>query len=71
MCASANMASYTIEINKLGIKGNHVVVQPVSSQLFSENDLIMMYVVEESSIYSLSFIDSIILLRKMWMWPTI
>ena len=37
MCASSNMAVYTIEMTKLEANGKWVTLQPGSSQLFSEN----------------------------------
>ena len=38
MYASANMATYAIEMTNLEVNGNLVTLQPGSSQLFSEND---------------------------------
>ena len=56
MCTSADMTTYTIEMTKLEVNCNLVTLQPGSFQLFSENDLIMRYEVEQSSINSPSFI---------------
>ena len=53
MCASSNMAVYAIEISKLEVNGNLVMLQPGSSQLFSEKkDFIMKYEVDQSSMDS-------------------
>ena len=49
MCASANMAIYVIEMTKLELNGDLVMLQTGSFQLFSENELIMKYEVEQSS----------------------
>ena len=69
MYVSSNMAIYAIEMTRLEINGNLITLQPMSSQLFSEkDDFIMKYEVDQSSINSQS---SIIVLREMWMWPTI
>ena len=50
------MAIHAIEMTKLEVNGNLVTLQPGSSQLFSKNDLIMKYEVEQSSMNSPSFI---------------
>ena len=46
------MAIYAIEISKLQVNGNLVMLQPGSSQLFSLNDFIMKYEVDQSSMNS-------------------
>ena len=56
VCASANMAIFAIEMTKLEINGDLVMLQPGSSQLFSEKDLTMKYEVKQSSMNSFSFI---------------
>ena len=48
MCASVNMAMYAIEMTKLELKCNLVALQAGSSELFSENDVITKYEVEQS-----------------------
>ena len=52
MCASSSMAIYVIGMTKLEDKGNLVTLQSGSSELFSENDVIMKYKVNQSSINS-------------------
>ena len=57
MCASANMAICAIEMTKLEVNGNLVMLQPRSSQHFSDNDdFIIKYEDVQSSIISPSFI---------------
>ena len=57
MCASSNMSVYAIEMTKLEVNGKLVTLQPGSSQHFSENnDFIMKYEVNKSSMNSPSFI---------------
>ena len=56
MCASANMAFYAIEMTKHEVNGNLVTLQPVCSQLFGGNDLIIKYDAEQTSMNSPSFI---------------
>ena len=56
MCASANMANYAIKMTKFEVNGNLVMLQPGSSQLFSENDFIMKCEVDQSSMSSPSFL---------------
>ena len=54
--ASVNMAVYAIEMTPLEVNGNLDALQPDRFPLFCENDVIMKYEVEQSSIDSLSFI---------------
>ena len=49
MCASAKMVIYAIKMTKLEVNGNLVTLQSGSSQLFSENDFIIKYEVDQSS----------------------
>ena len=56
MYSSPNLAIYAIKLTKLEVNINLVVLQPGSSQLISENDFIMKYEVEQSSMYLSSFI---------------
>ena len=51
MFASVNMAIYSIEMIKLDVNGNLATLQPGSSQLFSENDVIMTCEVDQSCIF--------------------
>ena len=56
MCASVNMAIYAIVMTKFTVNGNLVTLQLGSSQLFSENDSITKFEVEQSSTNSPSFL---------------
>ena len=55
ICTSANIFIYVLEMTELEINDNLVTLQPGSSQLFSENDLIMKYEVDQTSINSTIF----------------
>ena len=56
MHTSFNMAIYAIEMIRLEINGNLVILQPVNFQLFSEKDVITKYKVNQSFMSSPSFI---------------
>ena len=57
MCSSSNMAIYAIEMTKHEVNGKLVTLQPGSSQLFNENEeIIMKYEVNQSLMNSPSFI---------------
>ena len=56
MCATANMATYAIEMTKFEVKCNLLILQPRSSQLLSENYVITKYEVILSSNSSISII---------------
>ena len=57
MWVSANIAIYAIGMTKLDVNGNLVMLQPESSQQFSEKDhSIIKYEADQSSMNSPSFI---------------